>query len=65
MEASPPKAPKKIRLTRAEAYAMRISSPRKKKLTFGLIALLIAVALGNVLWHFQDLWLSYWLPDPE
>ena len=64
MEESTPKAPKKIRLTRAEAYAMRISSPRKKKLTFGLIALLIAVALGNVLWHFQDLWLSYWLPDP-
>lgn len=65
MEESTPKAPKKIRLTRAEAYAMRISSPRKNKLTFGLIALLIAVALGNVLWHFQDLWLSYWLPNPE
>ena len=62
-ENSPPKAPKKIRLTRAEAYAMRISSPRKKGLTFGLIGLLIAAALGGVLWHFQDLWLTYWLPE--
>jgi hypothetical protein len=63
--ASTPKAPKKIRLTRAEAYAMRLPTPRKKKLAFGLIGLLIAAALGNVLWHFQDLWLFYWLPEKE
>lgn len=60
-----PKGPKKIRLTRAEAYAMRLSSPRKKKITFGLVALLIAVALGNLLWHYQEFWLSYWLPEKE
>lgn len=60
-----PKPTKKIRLTRSEAYAMRISSPRKKRVAFGLVALLVAVILGNVLWHFQDLWLSYWLPEPE
>ena len=64
-EAAPPKASKKIRLTRAEAYAMRISSPRKKRLTFGLIGLLIAGALGGALWRFQDLWLPYWLPEQE
>ncbi len=63
MEETPPKHPKKIRLTRSEAYAMRLRTPRKKKITFGLVGLLIAIALGIVLWHFQDLWLSYWLPD--
>ena len=62
---STPKPTKKIRLTRSEAYAMRISSPRKKRIAFGLVALLIALALGNVLWHFQDLWLSYWLPEQK
>ena len=61
----PPKTPKKIRVTRTEAYAMRISTPRKQRVTFGLIALLIAVTLGVVLWHFQDLWVSYWLPEKE
>ncbi len=65
MEESTPKTQKKIRLTRSEAYAMRISSPRKKKVTFGLIGLLIAAALGVVLWHFQEFWLSYWLPEQE
>ena len=59
---SPPPARKKIRLTRAEAYAMGLRSPRKRKLAFSLGGLLVAVALGNVLWHFQDLWLPYWLP---
>jgi hypothetical protein len=65
MEESKPPAPKKIRLTRAEAYAMQISSPRKKRLTFGLIGLLVAVALGAMLWHFQDWWLVYWLPEND
>ncbi len=65
MEESTPKKPKKIRLTQSEAYAMRISSPRKKKVTVGLFGLLIAAVLGVVLWHFQDFWLSYWLPENE
>jgi len=65
MEESTPPTKKKIRLTRSEAYAMRISSPRKKKVTFGLIGLLIAAILGVVLWHFQDGWLSYWIPEQE
>ena len=59
---TPPPARKKIRLTRAEAYAMGLRNPRKRKLAFSLGALLVAVALGNVLWHFQELWLPYWLP---
>lgn len=42
---------------------MGLSAPRKKRLAFGLIALLVAAVLGNVLWHFQDLWLPYWLPE--
>lgn len=64
-ESTAPKPSKKIRLTRAEAYAMRLPTPRKKKLTFVLIALLIASALGATLWHFQEFWLSYWLPEKE
>lgn len=62
---TPPPARKKIRLTRSEVYAMGISTPRKKRITFALVGLLVAVALGNVLWHFQDFWLSYWLPEQE
>jgi hypothetical protein len=65
MEESKPQSPKKIRLTRAEIYAMGISSPRQKRITFALIGLLIALALGIVMWLFQDLWLSYWLPEKE
>ena len=65
MEESTPKTQKKIRLTRSEAYAMRISSPRKKKVTFGLIGLLIVAVLGVALWYFQEFWLSYWLPEKE
>ena len=42
---------------------MGMPSPKKKRIAFGLVALLIAVALGNVLWHFQDLWLPYWFPS--
>ena len=65
MEESQPRAPKKIRLTKSEAYAMRLSSPKKKRIAFGLVGLLVMAALGNVLWHFQDVWLSYWLPENE
>jgi len=57
-------ATKTIRLTRAEVYAMRLRTPRKKRLAFSLVGLLIAAALGNVLWYFQDHWLPFWLP-PE
>lgn len=65
MEESKPPGPKKIRLTQSEVYAMRIASPRKKRIAFGLVGLLVMAALGNVLWHFQDVWLSYWLPEKE
>ena len=60
---STPPARKKIRLTKSEAYAMGISSPRKKGLTFGAIGLLCVAVLGAVLWRFQDLWLPYWIPS--
>lgn len=59
-QTEPPPARKKIRLTKSEVYAMGLSGPKKNRIAFSLIALLIAVALGNVLWHFQDLWLPYW-----
>lgn len=59
----PPTGRKKIRLTKSEVYAMQISSPRKKRIAFGLVGLLVLAALGNVLWHFQDWWLPYWLPE--
>ena len=65
MEESKPAGPKKIRLTKSEVYAMRIASPRKKRIAFGLVGLLVMAALGNVLWHFQDVWLSYWFPERE
>ena len=61
----PPTGRKKIRLTKSEAYAMQISSPRKKRLAFGAGGLLVALALAAALWHFQDLWLPYWLPEQE
>ncbi|MGD9611914.1 MAG: hypothetical protein AB7V22_03345 [Kiritimatiellia bacterium] len=59
----PPTGRKKIRLTKSEAYALGISTPKKKGLAFGAVGLLVAVALGGALWHFQDLWLPYWLPE--
>lgn len=62
MDATPPKEPRKIRLTRAEAYAIRLPSPRKKKMAFVLVGLMVLVILGGVLWHFQAFWLPYWLP---
>ena len=62
MEEPVPRPQKKIRLTKSEVYAMRLSGPRKNKLAFGLVGLLIAAALGNVLWHFQDVWLPFWFP---
>ena len=54
---------KKIRLTKSEVYAMGISSPKKKRIAFGLVGLLLLAALGNLLWYFQDLWLPYWFPS--
>jgi len=65
MEESPPKKSKKIRLTHSEAYAIGLTNPKKKKIAFWLIGLLLVAVLGNVLWHFQDAWLSYWLPTEE
>lgn len=59
----PPPSRKKIRLTRAEAYAMGIPGQRKRRWTFGLVGLLIALALGGALWRFQDLWVPYWFPE--
>ena len=59
----PPTGRKKIRLTKSEAYALQISSPRKKRLAFGAVGLLVAAVLAAALWHFRDLWLPYWLPD--
>lgn len=60
-----PSGRKKIRLTKSEAYAMGIASPQKKRLAFGLVGLLIAAALGVVLWYGQEWWLPYWLPGEE
>ncbi len=62
-EEAPPPARKKIRLTKAEAYALSVASPRKKRLAFALVGLLLMAILGNVLWHFQDHWLPYWFPE--
>lgn len=62
-EEAPPPERKKIRLTKAEAYALSMASPKKKRVAFALVGLLIAAALGNVLWHFQDHWLPFWFPE--
>ncbi len=60
----PPKSNrKKIRLTRSEIYAMGIPGPKKKRLAFGLIGLLVLAASGAALWCFQDKWLPYWIPS--
>lgn len=59
----PPTGRKKIRLTKSEAYAMQLSSPRKKRLACGAGGLLVALALAAALWLFRDLWLPYWLPE--
>ena len=65
MEENHPQATRKIRVTRSEAYAMRMASPRKKRVTFTLAGLLILGVLGSGLWLFQDTWLPYWLPEAE
>ena len=62
-EEPPPPERKKIRLTKAEAYALSMASPKKKRIAFALVGLLIAAALGNVLWYFQDHWLPFWFPE--
>ncbi|HRT04426.1 MAG TPA: hypothetical protein P5204_01880 [Kiritimatiellia bacterium] len=61
----PPAGRKKIRLTKSEAYAMQISSPRKKRIAFGAGGALVAAVLAAALWRFQDQWLPYWLPERE
>ena len=63
---APPAAPRnKIRLTRAEAYALQLAAPRKKRRTFVAAGMLLVVVLGGFLWHFRDSWLPYWLPETE
>lgn len=61
--------PKAIRLTRAEAHAMTLVRPRRRRAGFIVGALIVAAFLGGALWHFRDWWLPYWaeqvsnLPD--
>jgi len=62
MEESTPKKQKTIRLTKTEAYAMQMERPKKKKLTFILIGLILVAILIGLLWFFQAAWLPYWLP---
>ena len=59
----PPTGRKKIRLTKSEAYALGISTPKKRGLAFGAVGLVVAAVLGGALWLFQDRWLPYWLPE--
>lgn len=61
----PAAGPKTIRLTRAEAYALKLARPRKRSATFLVAGLLLAVILGSVLWLFQDWWLPWWLPENQ
>jgi len=65
MEEKPSQATKTIRITRTEAYAMRLAKPRKKPMTFLLWSLAILAVLAGALWVFQDIWLPYWLPEDE
>jgi hypothetical protein len=59
-------ATKTIRLTRTEAYALKLAKPRQRRATFAAGGLLVAAILGTGLWHFQDWWLPFWLPEtPE
>lgn len=62
---APASSRRKIRLTRAEAHALRLAAPRKRGIAFGTVALLLAVALGAVLWYFRDFWIPYWIPEKE
>jgi hypothetical protein len=61
----PPAGPKTIRLTRAEAYALKLARPRKRSARFLVAGLLLAIILGSVLWLFQDWWLPWWLPESQ
>ena len=61
----PAAGPKTIRLTRAEAYALKLARPRKRSARFLAAGLLLAVILGSVLWLLQDWWLPWWLPENQ
>lgn len=55
--------PKTIRLTRTEAYAMKLAKPPRKRIKFALVGLLLVAVLAGGLWRFQNLWLPYWWPQ--
>lgn len=61
----PAAGPKTIRLTRAEAYALKLARPQKRSARFLAAVLLLAVILGSVLWLLQDWWLPWWLPENQ
>ncbi|MDD2239939.1 MAG: hypothetical protein PHI93_04665 [Kiritimatiellae bacterium] len=42
---------------------MKLAKPRRKRMKFALVGLLAMAVLGGLLWQFQDLWLSYWVPE--
>lgn len=42
---------------------MKLAKPPRKRLQFAVVGLLAVAVLGEVLWQFQDLWLSYWWPQ--
>jgi hypothetical protein len=50
-----------LRIRKSDIKAMQKRPlSKKKKLAFGLVALLVAAALGNVLWYTQEWWLPFW-----
>ena len=50
-----------LRITKSDLKAMqKRPMSKKKKIEFGLVALLVASALGVVLWYTQDSWLPFW-----
>ncbi|MDR0993527.1 MAG: hypothetical protein LBN38_03030 [Verrucomicrobiota bacterium] len=50
---------KVIRISQAEAYALRIPTARKKKKPCGCLGLVLLLILGGGLWHFREHGLSY------
>ena len=50
-----------LRVKKSDIKAMqKRPMSKKKKIEFGLVALLVASALGVVLWYTQDSWLPFW-----